>query len=59
MRRLRPMQQAIHDRHVWYVETAKAMTPQDRAELEAWEKAHINGHSVGTSDWPGWRRFEQ
>jgi hypothetical protein len=30
------------------------MTDQQRAELHAWEKANLDGHRVGTSDWPGW-----
>ena len=32
------------------------MTPAERAELEAWERDNLDGHSVGSSDWPGWRR---
>lgn len=26
-----------------------------RAELEAWERTHLRGHGIGTSDWPGWQ----
>ncbi|MCK2240983.1 MULTISPECIES: hypothetical protein [unclassified Crossiella] len=30
------------------------LTDQQRAELHAWEEANLDGHSVATSDWPGW-----
>jgi hypothetical protein len=33
---------------------AKYMTEEQRRELEEWEVKNIDGHSVGTSDWPGW-----
>lgn len=30
------------------------LSPQQRQNLEAWERANLDGHSVATSDWPGW-----
>jgi hypothetical protein len=32
----------------------KFMTQEQMAELEDWEIKNIDGHSIGTSDWPGW-----
>jgi hypothetical protein len=32
----------------------KFMTEDQKRELEAWEKEHLDGQGVGTSDWPGW-----
>ncbi len=36
---------------------SKAMTEEERAELLEWERSHLDGHSVGTHDWPGWRKY--
>lgn len=30
------------------------MTEEQKRELTEWEAENIDGHSVGTSDWPGW-----
>jgi hypothetical protein len=47
--------QKLVDWHSAMVEAyEKRMTDQQRAELDAWEKANLNGYSVGTHDWPGW-----
>ena len=32
------------------------MSAPERAELEAWERLHLDGATVSTSDWPGWER---
>lgn len=34
-----------------------AMSADQRAKLEAWEKDNLDGHSIGTSDWPGWEKY--
>jgi hypothetical protein len=34
-----------------------AMPEHERQELYAWEAANLDGHSVGTSDWPGWIKY--
>lgn len=31
------------------------MTDTDRAELTAWEAENLG--TLGTSDWPGWKKF--
>jgi hypothetical protein len=45
----------------WYGEMVAAyrerMTEADRAELSAWEAENLGGGVLGTSDWPGWKRF--
>lgn len=32
----------------------EGFSDEQRAEFHAWEKSNIDGHSVATSDWPGW-----
>ena len=34
-----------------------AMSADQRAELDEWEKDNLDGHSIGTSDWPGWEKY--
>lgn len=36
---------------------SKFMTPEQMAELEDWEVKNIDGHSIGTHDWPGWEQI--
>jgi hypothetical protein len=41
----------------WWGE-AIALTESDRnlrLRLKRWERTHLDGHSIGTSDWPGWQ----
>lgn len=33
------------------------MPETERTELEKWEKENLDGHSVGSSDWPGWEKY--
>jgi hypothetical protein len=33
-----------------------ALPPDELADLQEWEKTHIQG-DVGTSDWPGWAKY--
>ena len=32
------------------------LTPEERADLEAWERENLGRGNLGTSDWPGWAR---
>ncbi len=44
----------------WYgkmVNTAETMPEHERQELKAWERANLDGRTVGTSDWPGWEKY--
>jgi len=44
----------------WYaklIEAYRVMSDEEKKELEEWEKKNVNGHSVVTSDWPGWERY--
>jgi hypothetical protein len=34
-----------------------AMPEAERTELDKWEKENLDGHSIGTSDWPGWKKY--
>jgi hypothetical protein len=34
-----------------------AIPESERTELEKWEKENLDGHSIGTSDWPGWEKY--
>jgi ribosomal protein L40E len=34
-----------------------AMSEDEREALHEWERLNIDGHSVGTSDWPGWVKY--
>lgn len=36
------------------VRLAPKMTQEERMALAEWEAEHLDGHSVGTTDWPGW-----
>lgn len=33
------------------------LSDEQRAELEAWEKENVDGHSVSTMDWDGWKEI--
>lgn len=33
------------------------MDEEEREELHRWEREHLDGHSVATSDWPGWEKY--
>jgi len=39
------------------VGASSAMSEVELAELKAWERENLDGHSVGTSDWPGWEKY--
>jgi len=39
------------------IEAYRVMSDEEKKELEEWEKKNVNGHSVVTSDWPGWERY--
>ena len=44
----------------WYgkmAATYETMSEADRQELREWERTHLDGRYVGTSDWPGWDRL--
>ena len=44
----------------WYGKIAAAyeiMSEADRQELHEWERTHLDGRYIGTSDWPGWERL--
>lgn len=32
-----------------------SISPEDLAELNAWERANLDGRTTGTSDWPKWK----
>lgn len=34
-----------------------AMPEEEREELIWWESENVDGHDVGTSDWPGWIKY--
>lgn len=34
-----------------------AMPERERRRLHEWERTHLDGRTVGTSDWPGWERY--
>lgn len=47
---------------LWYGEMyriGQGMSEEDKSNLSAWERDNLDGHSVGTSDWPGWKRLGQ
>lgn len=35
----------------------RMMPEADRVALHQWEADNLDGHSVGTSDWPGWVQY--
>jgi hypothetical protein len=36
---------------------SKFMPEEQRRALEEWEVENIDGHTIGTSDWPGWEQI--
>jgi len=32
------------------------LSPEEREDLDRWERENLDGGIVGTSDWPGWRK---
>ena len=46
------------ERTAWMGKMAEyPLTSKQRANLENWERAHLDGHSVATSDWPEWQKL--
>jgi hypothetical protein len=42
-------------RLAWFEKMATyPLTAEQRADLKRWEAEHLDGRTVGTSDWPGW-----
>ena len=39
------------------VKAYESMPEEEKEELHRWEQEHLDGHSVATSDWPGWERY--
>ena len=33
------------------------LPPDEEAALNAWESEYLDGHSIRTSDWPGWAKY--
>lgn len=52
---------AYHERYSeWMnmmVGAGNAMPESEKQALLDWEQANLDGHSVGTSDWPGWEKY--
>jgi hypothetical protein len=36
---------------------ASAISKREKAALEKWERENLDGCSVCTSDWPGWKKY--
>ena len=36
---------------------ASAMPESEKCALEEWERANLDGCTVSTSDWPGWKKY--
>jgi hypothetical protein len=34
-----------------------ALPEAKKKDLHKWDSTHVNGHNVGTSDWPGWAKY--
>src|SRR5258708_12862192 len=34
-----------------------ALPVEEKEKLHEWEARNLDGHSVGTSDWPGWKNY--
>lgn len=39
------------------VGVGKAMSDEERHDLLDWETKNLDGFEIGTSDWPGWKRY--
>jgi hypothetical protein len=57
--KLKPIQQAIYDSFVRQIRIEEEMSPEEREAFEQWQRDHLDGHSVTTSDWPGWKKYLQ
>ena len=40
----------IHEAH-------EVMPEEERQELAEWERPHLDGSMVATSNWPGWEKY--
>ncbi len=44
----------------WYRKLVHAyehvLTEEEKDALHEWERQHLDGTTVGTSDWPGWKK---
>lgn len=49
--------EAIVNWHAKLIEAYRVMSDEEKQELAEWEKKNVDGHNVGTSDWPGWERY--
>ena len=38
-------------------EAYKSLPEEKKKELDEWERANLDGHMMGTSDWPGWEEL--
>lgn len=38
-------------------ETYRLLSAVERAELESWERDHLDGDVPATSEWPGWELY--
>jgi hypothetical protein len=44
----------------WYdkmMEAHAAMPEEEKQTLGEWERTHLDGATVATSDWPGWEKY--
>jgi hypothetical protein len=35
----------------------QAMPKKEKMDLSEWEREHLDGSTIGTSDWPGWEKY--
>lgn len=36
---------------------SRTLPPEELLALTKWESENLDGHSVATSDWPGWLKY--
>ena len=48
---------ALLDWHRKMYEVYQTMPEEEKQALQEWEQANLDGHSVATSDWPGWVKY--
>ena len=59
MRKLKPIQQAILESLERLTDIYEGMPTEEQEALHKWEVENLDGHSVKTTDWPGWRKYLQ
>jgi hypothetical protein len=55
--KLREQRACIRDYYAMMLGAYAALPEAKKKEVHEWDRTHVDGHSVATSDWPGWAKY--